>query len=129
MPFLARDGCELYYEVHGEGSPIVFAHGAGGNHLSWWQQVPFFQQRFRCVTFAHRGFAPSTDTPDGPGREAFVDDLAALIDHLDLPQVHLVAQSMGGWTALGCALRFPSRVRSLVMASTTGGVASLIADT
>lgn len=128
MPFLTREGSELYYEVHGDGPGLIFAHGAGGNQLSWWQQIPHFRRRYQCVTFAHRGFAPSTDAPGGPGREGFVDDLAALIDHLALPNVRLVAQSMGGWTALGYSLRFPTRVRALVMASTTGGVAPLISD-
>lgn len=127
MPFLSRDGAEIYYEVHGQGPSLVFAHGAGGNHTSWWQQVPHFQDRYRCVTFAHRGFAPSTDRPGGPGRDAFVDDLAALVDHLDLGPVRLVAQSMGGRTCLGYALAHPDRVRKLVMASTTGGV-GLISD-
>ncbi len=47
---------ELYYEVHGEGPPVVFAHGAGGTHLSWWQQIPVLSEHFRCVTFDHRGF-------------------------------------------------------------------------
>jgi 3-oxoadipate enol-lactonase len=40
MPFLPRDGCQLYYETHGAGPALVFAHGLGGGHLSWWQQVP-----------------------------------------------------------------------------------------
>jgi len=65
VPFFARDGADLYYEVHGDGPPLVLAHGAGGNHTSWWQQVPHFRERRRCVTFAHRGFAPSTDRPNG----------------------------------------------------------------
>lgn len=123
MPFLHRDGCDLYYEVTGHGPPIVFAHGLGGNHLSWWQQVPHFRDRHTCVTFAHRGFAPSGASADGPGPAAFVDDLAALIDHLDLAEVRLVAQSMGGWTCLGYAVRHPARVRALVMAATTGSLA------
>ncbi len=123
MPFLHRDGCDLYYEVTGHGPPIVFAHGLGGNHLSWWQQVPHFRDRYTCVTFAHRGFAPSTEASDGPGPAAFVDDLAALIAHLDLADVRLVAQSMGGWTCLDYALRHPERVRALVMAATVGSVA------
>ncbi len=123
MPFLHRDGCDLYYEVTGHGPPVVFAHGLGGNHLSWWQQVPHFRDRYTCVTFAHRGFAPSADAPDGPGPAAFVDDLAALIDHLDLADVRLVAQSMGGWSCLGHAVRHPERVRALVMAATTGSLA------
>lgn len=40
MPKVKINGIELYYETHGEGPPIVLAHVAGGNHLSWWQQIP-----------------------------------------------------------------------------------------
>jgi 3-oxoadipate enol-lactonase len=122
MPLLPAGGGSVYYEVHGTGPALVFAHGLGGNHLSWWQQVPYFRDRYTCVTFAHRGFWPSIDTMDGPGATAFVDDLAALIDHLGLADVRLVAQSMGGWTCLGYALRAPARVRALVMADTTGSL-------
>ena len=89
MPYLQRADCALYYEVTGTGPALVFAHGLGGNHLSWWQQVPYFRDRYTCVTFAHRGFAPSTEVPGGPGPRAFVDDLAALIGHLDLEEVRL----------------------------------------
>jgi 3-oxoadipate enol-lactonase len=122
MPWLHVGGGTIYYEVHGSGRALIFAHGLGGNHLSWWQQVPHFRERYTCVTFAHRGFWPSTDAPNGPGPAAFVDDLAALIDHLGLGDVRLVAQSMGGWTCLGYALREPARVRALVMADTTGSL-------
>jgi 3-oxoadipate enol-lactonase len=120
MPFLERDGARLYYETHGTGPALVFAHGLGGGHLSWWQQVPHFRDRFTCVVFDHRGFGLSTESPGKPGPDAYVDDLAALIDHLKLPDVRLVAQSMGGWTCLGYALRHPDRVKALVMAATTG---------
>ena len=123
MPFLSRPACDLYYETHGEGPALVFAHGLGGSHLSGWQQVPHFRDRFTCVTFAHRGFGLSPEAPGGPGPDAFVDDLAALIDHLGLPDVRLVAQSMGGWTGLDYALREPARVRALVMAGSTGTLA------
>jgi hypothetical protein len=52
--FLDRPGCRIYYEVTGSGPPIIFAHGLGSNHLTWWQQVPHFSDRYTCVTFAHR---------------------------------------------------------------------------
>jgi 3-oxoadipate enol-lactonase len=123
MPSLARPGCDLYYETHGQGPAVVFAHGLGGSHLSWWQQVPYFQDRFTCVTFDHRGFGLSREAPGGPGPDGFVDDLEALVDQLGLPDVRLVAQSMGGWTCLEYALRAPARVRALVLASTTGSLA------
>jgi 3-oxoadipate enol-lactonase len=123
MPYLRRPGCDLHYEVHGTGPALLFAHGLGGNHLSWWQQIPHFATRYTCVAFSHRGFGRSREDPDGPGPAAFVDDLSALIDRLGFTDVRLVAQSMGGWTCLGYALRAPDRVRGLVMASTFGSLA------
>jgi 3-oxoadipate enol-lactonase len=110
----------MYYESHGEGDAIVFAHGAGGNHLSWWQQVPFFRRRYRCVTFDHRGFGRSADVEGGPGANAFVEDLRALLDSLEIEKTYLVAQSMGGGTCMGFTMAHPERVRGLVMADTTG---------
>ena len=59
MPFVATNSIELYYEIHGSGYPVVFAHGSGGNHLSWWQQIPFFSQHYTCITFDHRSFGLS----------------------------------------------------------------------
>jgi pimeloyl-ACP methyl ester carboxylesterase len=120
--FLRRPGAEVFYEVSGAGPALVFAHGAGGNYLSWWQQVPYFSQQFTCVTFSQRTFAPSTEVPDGPGPAAFVNDLGALIDHLGLADVVLIAQSLGGRTCLPYALENQRRVRGLVMASNVGWV-------
>jgi 3-oxoadipate enol-lactonase len=128
MPVLARDHCDLYYEIHGSGPPLIFAHGAGGNHLSWWQQVPHFQNRFTCVTFAQRGFGHSRERAGGPGPDGFVDDLEALIEYLGFGEVRLVAQSMGGWTCLGYTLRHPERVTALVMADTIGTLTHPEAD-
>lgn len=128
MPFADVNQIRLYYEVHGPkpgaAPAIVFAHGAGGNHLSWWQQVPHFADRYTCVVFDHRGFGRSADTPAAPGGTAFVEDLRALLDALGIERATLVAQSMGGWTSLGFALAYPDRVERLVMCDTHGGLAS-----
>lgn len=117
---LRRNGAQIHYEVFGKGPAIVFAHGLGGNHLSWWQQVAHFAPTHTCVVFAHRGFAPSSAVPGRSAPDSYADDLAALIRELNLKEVALVAQSMGGWTCLEYALREPGTVRSLVMASTSG---------
>ena len=122
MPTLSRPSCELYYETLGEGPAIVFAHGGGGNHLSWWQQTPIFAEAYRCVVFDHRGWGRSVEQEGGPGPRAFVDDLIALLDELEIEQAALVAQSMGGWTCLGAAVQHPARVAALVMGGTTGGL-------
>ena len=112
---------DLYYEVHGEGPPVVFAHGVGGTHLSWWQQIPAMSDHFQCVTFDHRGFGYSRDVGDHPGSEAFIDDLHALLDHLGIDRVGLIGQSMGGRTVLGFASAYPERVSALILCDTTGG--------
>ena len=130
MSTLSVTGGSLYYEEHGEGpNTIVFAHGAGGNHLSWWQQVPHFRDRYRCVTFDHRGFARSVDE-SGEGRRAFRRDLEELLDHLGVEHAVLVGQSMGGFSVLPYAVAHPDRVRALLMADTFLGIgdAVLIAD-
>ncbi|HLG97065.1 MAG TPA: alpha/beta hydrolase [Bryobacteraceae bacterium] len=115
------DNFALYYEIHGDGPPVVFAHGAGGTHMSWWQQVPVLSQKYKCITIDHRTFGYSRDTPGGPGRRAFVQDLAGLLDHLGIQKTALVGQSMGGTTVLGFASAHPDRVSALVMSDTTGG--------
>ncbi|HEX4260238.1 MAG TPA: alpha/beta hydrolase [Acetobacteraceae bacterium] len=120
--FLERDAARLYWEATGDGPALVFAHGLGGSHLSWWQQVAAFADRFTCVAFAHRGFLPSRDAVVPRGPAAFTEDLLALLDHLALPDAVLVAQSMGGWTCLEAALRAPRRVRALVMSATSGTI-------
>ena len=117
---LKRPFGELYYEVLGSGPAVLFAHGLGGNHLSWWQQVAHFAPRYTCVSFAHRGFAPSSAIADGPDPADYASDLAALIEHLKLPDVRLVGQSMGGWTVLEYAIAHPEKVKALVLSSTSG---------
>jgi 3-oxoadipate enol-lactonase len=119
VPYLTTSGRELYYETHGEGPWLVFAHGAGGNHLSWWQQVPVFATRYRCVVFDQRGWGRSTGAPDPA---AFSADLSDLLDHLGAQQAVLVGQSMGGWTALGYAVANPSRVARLIVTGTLAGL-------
>jgi pimeloyl-ACP methyl ester carboxylesterase len=117
---LKRPFGTLYYEVTGSGPALLFAHGLGGNHLSWWQQVAHFAPHYTCVAFAHRGFAPSDPVPGGPDPADYAGDLAALIDHLKFADVRLVGQSMGGWTMLEYAIAHPARVKALVLSSTSG---------
>src|SRR5271166_6427431 len=122
MPQTKINGIDLYYESHGQGPAIVFAHGGGGSHLSWWQQVPALSENYQCVTFDHRGFGLSHEISGGPGAAAFVEDLRGLLDHLGIDQAAVVGQSMGGWTVLGFAATYPHRTRALVLCDTTAGM-------
>jgi len=120
--WLDRGDCRIFYETLGAGPAIVFAHGLGGSHLSWWQQMAHFAVRHSCIAFSHRGFAPSTAPADGPDPLAYADDVAAVLDHLGHARATIVGQSMGGWTGIEFALRWPERLEALVLSSTSGTI-------
>lgn len=125
MPFMVKDGFRLYYEdTGGAGPTLLFLHGAGGNHLSWWQQVPVFAEEYRCVTMDQRGFGQSPDVPGGPGPAALATDTLALLDHLGIARAAVVAQSMGGWAAVGAAVQAPERFWAIVLANTVGNLSN-----
>jgi pimeloyl-ACP methyl ester carboxylesterase len=113
---------KIYYEVLGNGPALVFAHGMGGNHASWFNQVPFFSRWFKVITFDHRGFGNSRDIEGGADRSRFPDDLEGILNQLEIEKVILVAQSMGGGTCAMFAIRHPQRVSVLVLADTLVGL-------
>ncbi len=120
MPHAPINGFDLYYEVEGEGDPVVFAHGGEGVHLSWWKQVAAFRDRWRCVTYDARGFGLSGGGWGVPEDHAG-DDLKGLLDHLRIDRSFLVGHSMGGLAVSSVAQRFPARVLGLVMGDTPFG--------
>lgn len=120
MPYARVNAAQLYYEQHGHGPDLVFLHGAGGNHLSWWQQVAEFSRSYRCTTFDARGWGLSRGDM-AVGRWSLGTDLVALLEHLGIESAHVVAQSMGGRAVAGLARLAPARVRSLVLCGTTAG--------
>ncbi|KAB2857571.1 MAG: alpha/beta hydrolase, partial [Sphingopyxis terrae] len=99
---LATAGAEIYWQALGEGPAVVLAHGVGGNHAIWYRQIDALSRSNRVITFDHRGFGLSRDL-DARGRDAFIDDLTALLDHLDIAKAALVGQSMGAGTCIGFA--------------------------
>jgi pimeloyl-ACP methyl ester carboxylesterase len=123
MSTVATRNAEIYYESHGEGRPVVFAHGAGGNGASWWNQLPFFAARgFRAIVFDHRGFGRSTCASEHFEVSEFPADLRAVLDAEGVDRAALVCQSMGGWTGLPTAVATPERVSALVLCGTPGGL-------
>ena len=122
MPEAESQGVSIYYESNGSGPAVVFAHGAGGNHTSWWQQVPEFARRHTVVTFDHRGFGRSRCSAEQFDPRLFGEDLLAILDACEIERAALVCQSMGGWTGLPAATRWPARVRCLVLCGTPGGL-------
>ncbi|HUP23324.1 MAG TPA: alpha/beta fold hydrolase [Thermoanaerobaculia bacterium] len=122
--FVESAGERIYWESTGDGEALVLAHGLGGNHAIWFQQVPELAARFRVITWDSRGFGRSTRTTGELGFAASARDLLAVLDHLEVERAHVVGQSMGGWIALRFALDHPERTRSLVLADSPGGISS-----
>jgi pimeloyl-ACP methyl ester carboxylesterase len=120
------DGVQLYYEETGEGAPLLFLHEFGGHYLSWEPQVRYFSRRYRCITYAARGWPPS-DVPDNVAsysQARAADDCADVMKALGIATAHLVGLSMGATAALEFAIRHPGKARSLVIAAGGGGGAT-----
>jgi pimeloyl-ACP methyl ester carboxylesterase len=122
VAYVKSGSAEIYYEVYGDGPCIVFAHGAGGNAASWWQQVPYFVDRFKIITFDHRCFGRSTCPPESIDMKYFATDLRAILDEERIENAFLVCQSMGGWTGMRMVAESPERLRALVMSHTPGSI-------
>ncbi|MEX2080725.1 MAG: alpha/beta fold hydrolase [Dehalococcoidia bacterium] len=121
MPYARINAAQVYYQQTGVGPDVVFLHGAGGNHLSWWQQTSAMAAAgYRCTSWDARGWGLSRGEI-AVGRWAFGPDLVALLEHLDIARAHVVAQSMGGRAVAGLSRLAPQRIRSLVLCGTTAG--------
>jgi len=119
--YASSDGEDIYFERTGHGDPVVLCHGLGGNHAIWWRQIESLAATHEVITWDQRGFGNSTMRNGEIGPPAARRDLHAILSQLDLLQVTLVGQSMGGWAALGYAQAHPERVRSLILSTTLAG--------
>jgi len=106
-----QDG-QLYYEVRGEGPPLVLIHG-GSLHLGMWDdQFDLFARDYRVVRYDVRGFGQS-GSPEVPHKQW--EDLRALLEHLEIERADIVGLSLGGRIAVDFALEYPERVNRLVL--------------
>jgi pimeloyl-ACP methyl ester carboxylesterase len=123
MPYAkTTDGFKLYYEEHGNtGSPLVLAYGIGGNTEMWDVNVAALSAKHRLILWEPRGHARS-DSPEDPAKVSFARwalDLRDVLDHLRLRRAHVGGLSLGAGIATRFALRFPGRVRSLLVTNSS----------
>ncbi len=121
MPTTDAPGFRMYYEIHGDGFPLLLINGLGSDRREWLCQLPEFAPRFRVVVFDNRG-AGDSGVPPGPYATAgMADDAAALLATLGVDRAHVMGVSLGGMIAQELALRHPGRVERLVLACTSPG--------
>lgn len=121
MPFAKSKDVNIYFTESGSGDAIIFCHGIGGNSTVWWQQFGHFCSDYHCIAIDHRGFGRSTCRAEQFDPRSFGDDAVAVLDAAGISSAHFVCQSMGGWTGVQAALKYPERVRSLTLSGTIGG--------
>jgi pimeloyl-ACP methyl ester carboxylesterase len=107
----------LYYDVTGDGPPLLFIHGLGSSTRDWQAQVPDFEARYRVIRFDLRGHGRSAKPPGPYSIPLFARDTACLLRHLDVRRAHVVGISMGGMVGLQLAADTNGLVGSLTVAN------------
>ena len=118
MPTVRGNDIDMYYEIHGEGEPLVLIAGLNSDHTLYRGILPRLAERYQVVAFDNRGVG-QTDKPDIPySIEMMAEDTAGLLDALGIAQAHILGTSMGGRIAAALALQHPQHVKSLILVST-----------
>jgi 3-oxoadipate enol-lactonase len=118
----------LAVSVAGEGSFVLFLHGIRGNRCNWAAQLEAFSKGYRAAAWDARGYGESDDHPGALHFEYFSGDVLRVLEHFGAKQAHLVGLSMGGRIARNVALRYPERLKSLSLVSTTPGFDAMTTD-
>lgn len=119
MPFVENQGVKIYFEVHGQGDPIVLLHGFTNNSRIWKLAgyVSILEKAYRVILIDQRGHGQSDKPHDA---EAYsldnrLGDIISVLDHLGVGRAGFFGYSMGGWLAFALAVYFPKRVSALVI--------------
>ncbi len=123
MPYVTRHDVNIFYELHGSGTPFLFFSETACAGDIWKRlQVPEFSRDHLVITPDYRGTGKSSRPNIQYSCADFVDDAAAILDHLNLGPAVLLGHSMGGRVAMLMALMYPEKVKKLIVASVGPGV-------
>ncbi|MBO8140747.1 MAG: alpha/beta fold hydrolase [Firmicutes bacterium] len=121
MPRVRVDDAEIYYEVHGDGFPILLIQGLGMPSTLWYRQLPEFARRYRVILMDNRGAGRSDQPRAGYSIAQMAKDAVGILDHLAADRAHVLGLSLGGLIAQELALSYPGRVAGLILAGTHPG--------
>jgi 3-oxoadipate enol-lactonase len=119
MPYVKVNDIQMYYEMHGDGEPLVVILGLGTDVSEWDGIIRWLTEKYKVLAFDNRG-AGRTDKPDIPySIEMMADDTAGLMQALGMKQANVLGISLGGRIALELALRDAPSVKKLLLVSTS----------
>ncbi len=129
MPLLLANGVEHYYEVSGNGTPLVLVHGGFVDCRMWDAQVKFFSNHYRVIRYDLRGHGQTGGTTKMKySIDLYADDLKALLEGLELDGVFLCGLSLGGMVAQSFAVRYQHHLVALILADTAVSVQLTLSD-
>jgi pimeloyl-ACP methyl ester carboxylesterase len=108
-------GFKMYYEIYGQGEPLLIIHGNGGSIQDFTNQIPFFDKHYNVILADSRAQGKSADPGDSLSYEMMADDLDALLDHLNIKSCKVIGWSDGGINGLLLAIRHPEKVNKLAV--------------
>lgn len=113
------NGLQLYYEIHGSGgTPLVLLHGSFMTiDLTWQDLLPHLADHRQVIAVEMQAHGRTADIERDPTLEAFADDTAALLDHLEIERADIAGYSLGGAVAVQLAVRHPGKARKLIVIS------------
>jgi 3-oxoadipate enol-lactonase len=128
MPTERINGIEIYYEIHGEGEPVIFGNGVFSNTMGWLNQTPVFSKEFQVILYDMRGQGRSQKPESDYTFDLHAEDQKALLDHLGIKKVHHVGISYGAELGLVFALKYPKMLKSLVVSSAVSHIEPLLRE-
>jgi pimeloyl-ACP methyl ester carboxylesterase len=105
---------QMYYEIHGDGTPLILLHGGLGNTGDWKNQFPAFSGQYKVITLDSRGCGRSTFSKQPLSYSLMASDVIALMDYLGIKQAHILGWSDGGIIALDLAINHPDRLIKVI---------------
>lgn len=119
MAIIQIDEIELFYDIHGDrqGEPLLLIAGFDCDHLFWAAMMPFLVKHYQVIRLDNRGIGQSSAPEQSFSISQMAEDIAALLDALNLKQAHIVGHSMGGQIAQELALAHPEKIQCLILLS------------
>ena len=115
MPHISTpDGLKIWYDVMGEGEPLILIGGSSLVHNQWDFMAPFLRDRFKIVLYDQRGAGLSDRPSTGISLEKWVDDLKGVLDHLGIKRAHLFATSNGSLVGIRFSAKYREIVQTLI---------------
>lgn len=119
MPKIKTNNINIFYETYGSGEPLVMIAGFAADHLIWQLLIRDLAKQFQVVVIDNRGVG-QTDSPDTEYTlELMADDTVAVMDALNINKATILGHSMGGFIAQELAIKYPTKVKNLILYSTS----------